>query len=125
MLKLVMCVKRRAHLTREEFDHYWRNQHASLVVKHSERLGIRKYIQTVPLANSAAQSALQQTRNSLPVDFDGCAELWWDSLESHIAARKTEEGLSALQELIDDEGEFVDLERSQLWYGEERGVISG
>lgn len=48
MLKLVMCVKRRAHLTREEFDHYWRNQHASLVVKHSERLGIRKYIQTVP-----------------------------------------------------------------------------
>ncbi|ECR6466434.1 EthD domain-containing protein, partial [Salmonella enterica subsp. enterica serovar Corvallis] len=35
MLKLVMCVKRRAHLTREEFDHYWRNQHASLVVKHS------------------------------------------------------------------------------------------
>ncbi|MBJ2400284.1 ethyl tert-butyl ether degradation protein EthD, partial [Salmonella enterica subsp. enterica serovar Enteritidis] len=25
MLKLVMCVKRRAHLTREEFDHYWRN----------------------------------------------------------------------------------------------------
>lgn len=44
MLKLVMCVKRRAHLTREEFDHYWRNQHASLVVKHSERLGIRKYI---------------------------------------------------------------------------------
>lgn len=38
MLKLVMCVKRRAHLTREEFDHYWRNQHASLVVKHSERL---------------------------------------------------------------------------------------
>ncbi|MBJ5768401.1 ethyl tert-butyl ether degradation protein EthD, partial [Salmonella enterica subsp. enterica serovar London] len=46
-------------------------------------------------------------------------------LESHIAARKTEEGLSALQELIDDEGEFVDLERSQLWYGEERCVISG
>lgn len=52
MLKLIMCVKRRAHLTREEFDHYWRNQHASLVVKHSERLGIRKYIQTVPFANN-------------------------------------------------------------------------
>ncbi|ENU7188555.1 hypothetical protein ACFIC9_004623, partial [Salmonella enterica] len=47
------------------------------------------------------------------------------SLESHLAARKTEEGLSALQVLIDDEGKFVDLERSQLWYGEERCVISG
>lgn len=54
MLKLVMCVKRRAHLTREEFDHYWRNQHASLVVKHSERLGIRKYIQTQCRAISAS-----------------------------------------------------------------------
>lgn len=66
MLKLVMCVKRRAHLTREEFDHYWRNQHASLVVKHSERLGIRKYIQTVPLANSAAQSGFSRQEIHCP-----------------------------------------------------------
>lgn len=124
MLKLVMCVKRRADLTREEFDRYWHEQHASLVIKHAERLGIRKYIQTVPFANQAAQSALQQTRNASPVDFDGCAELWWDDLESHLAARKTPEGLRALQELIEDEGKFVDLAHSQLWYGEERCVIS-
>ena len=124
MLKLVMCVKRRAHLTREEFDHYWRNHHASLVIKYAECLGIRKYVQTTPLANNAAQLALQQTRNSVPVDFDGCAELWWDDLESHLAARKTEEGLSALRALIADEGKFVDLEKSQLWYGEERYIIS-
>ncbi|EDQ6088382.1 EthD domain-containing protein [Salmonella enterica] len=124
MLKLIMCVKRRPHLTREEFDHYWHHHHALLVIKHAERLGIRKYIQTVPFANSAAQSALQHTRNSAPVDFDGCAELWWDDLESHLAARKTAEGLSALQDLIADESKFVDLEQSQLWYGEERCVIS-
>lgn len=124
MLKLVMCVKRQPHLTREEFDYYWRNNHAPLVIRHSEILGIRRYIQTVPFADSAAQHALQQTRNSSPVDFDGCAELWWDNLESHLAARETVEGLSALRELIDDESKFVDLEKSQLWYGEERCVIS-
>lgn len=124
MLKLVMCVKRQPHLTREEFDHYWRNNHASLVIRHSEILGIRRYIQTVPFADMVAQLALQQTRNSVPIDFDGCAELWWDDLESHLAARKTAEGLSALRELIDDERKFVDLEQSQLWYGEERCVIS-
>lgn len=124
MLKLVMCVKRQPHLTREEFDHYWRNNHAPLVMRHSEILGIRRYIQTVPFADSAAQHALQQTRNSSPVDFDGCAELWWDNLESHLTARETVEGLSALWELIDDESKFVDLEKSQLWYGEERCVIS-
>lgn len=125
MLKLTMFVKRQAHLTREEFDHYWLNHHAPLVVKHAKRLGIRHYIQTVPLASNPAQSALQQTRNSLSVDFDGCAELWWDDLESHLAARKTAEGLIALQELIEDERKFVDLERSQLWYGKERCIISG
>ncbi|VDY45348.1 ethyl tert-butyl ether degradation EthD [Salmonella enterica subsp. arizonae] len=30
MLKLIMCVKRRTHLTREEFDHYWRNHQYSI-----------------------------------------------------------------------------------------------
>ncbi len=123
MLKLIMCVKRRPHLTREEFDHYWRNHHAPLVIKHAGRLGIRKYIQTVPLANSPVQSALQQTRNSSLVEFDGCAELWWDNLASHLAARETKEGLTALRELIDDERKFVDFAHSQLWYGEERLVI--
>lgn len=124
MLKLIMCVKRQSHLTREEFDHYWRHNHASLVARHSRTLGIRRYIQTVPHADTALQAALQQTRNAAIVDFDGCAELWWDDLESHLSARKTAEGLNALRELIDDENRFVDLEQSQLWYGEERNVIS-
>ncbi len=124
MLKLIMCVKRHPRLTREEFDRYWRNNHASLVSKHAALLGIRRYIQTFPFADAAAQHALQRTRQTDPVDFDGCAELWWDDMESHIAARKTGEGLKALQELIEDERKFVDLAHSQLWYGEERHVIS-
>lgn len=46
-------------------------------------------------------------------------------MESHLAARKTEKGLRALQELIEDERKFVELAHSQLWYGEERWVIAG
>ncbi|MBG6244030.1 ethyl tert-butyl ether degradation protein EthD [Candidatus Symbiopectobacterium sp. 'North America'] len=125
MLKLIMCVKRHPRLTREEFDHYLRNNHASLVSKHAALLGIRRYIQTLPFVDTAAQHALQRTRNADTVDFDGCAELWWDDMESHLAARKTEKGLRALQELIEDESKFVDLAHSQLWYGEERWVIAG
>lgn len=123
MLKLIMCVKRQSHLTREAFDHYWRNNHASLVARHAAVLGIRKYIQTVPSTEATAQMALQQTRRSLPASFDGCAELWWDDMASHLAARSTPAGLSALRELIDDESKFVDLGQSQLWYGEERCII--
>ncbi|MBM7343215.1 EthD domain-containing protein [Pantoea coffeiphila] len=123
-LRAIVTTGRRADLTAEEFDRYWRENHARLVTKHAEILGIRRYIQTVPYADAPAQEALRQTRNAPQVDYDGCAELWWDDMESHLAARKTEEGLLALRELIADERQFVDLTQSQLWYGEERTIVS-
>ena len=123
MLKLIMCLKRLPQLTRQEFDHHWRNIHAPLVTGYAELLGIRKYVQTVPFGDEAAQLALEKIRGTNAVNFDGCAELWWDSMEAHLAARKTTEGLKALQILIKDEKRFVDLSASQLWYGEERLIV--
>ncbi|WP_226505176.1 EthD domain-containing protein [Pseudomonas sp. MWU16-30317] len=123
MLKLTMCVKRQPGRSRAEFDEHWRNQHAALIRKHAALLGIRKYVQTTPLANPTAQHALQQSRGAEPVDFDGCAELWWDDLESHLAARGSAQGRMALQELIEDERRFVDLAKSQMWYGLEREIV--
>lgn len=123
MLKLTMCAMRLPELTREQFDAHWRDRHALLVRKHSAVLGIRKYVQTSPLSNRTAQEALQKGRGTHPADFDGCAELWWDDLDAHLAARQTEQGRDALQELIEDERRFVDLSRSQLWYGEERVIL--
>jgi uncharacterized protein (TIGR02118 family) len=124
MLKLIMCVKRRSDLTREEFDRHWIGNHAPLVRANRDFLGIRRYVQTVPLANAEAQRRIQASRGSEPVDFDGCAEIWYNDLETHLAARNTPEGARALQLLIEDERRFVDLGRSQLWYGTERPVIS-
>ncbi len=70
------------------------------------------------------EAAAGTVRGALPVAFDGCAELWWDSLEAHLASRKTEAGQRALLTLIDDENRFVDISRSQLWYGYERTIIA-
>lgn len=123
MLKLIMCVKRRADLTREQFDTHWIEHHAPLVRAHGKVLGIRRYVQTVPLNNAGAQTAIQVGRGTEAVDFDGCAELWWDSLEAHQAARETSEGRQALRLLIEDERRFVDLSRSQVWYGIERSIL--
>lgn len=123
MLKLIMCVIRLPHLTREDFDRHWLEQHAPLVRFHQEELGIRAYVQTVPLPMLAFEAAAATVRGAPPVAFDGCAELWWDSLEAHLASRKTEAGQRALQALIDDEKRFVDLSRSQLWYGYARIII--
>ncbi len=124
MLKLIMCVKRQPHLTREQFDDHWFNHHGPLVNSLAKILGIRQYIQTVPYENIAAQNALRAGRGTLAVDYDGCAEVWWDDLESHLAARKTVQGLEALRQLIEDEKRFVDLSLSQLWYGEERTIVA-
>lgn len=123
MLKLIMCATRLPELTREQFDDHWRNRHAALVRKHAAVLGIRKYIQNSPSPNRTAQDALQKGRGTVPVDFDGCGELWWDDLDAHLAARQTEPGRQALLELIEDERRFVDLSRSQLWYCEERVIL--
>jgi len=123
MLKLTMMVKRQPHLTREEFDRHWRDVHGPLVSSHRDVLRIKRYVQTTPLDKPEIQEAIRAGRGALKADFDGCAELWWDSFEDHIAARSTAEGLAALRELMIDERKFVDLSHSQLWYGTSREVI--
>ena len=124
MLKLIMCVKRRPGMTREEFDRHWIEHHAPLVHAHRDLLGIKRYAQTVTLANPEAQNRIRASRGTETVDFDGCAEVWFDDLETHFAVRKTPEGARAVQLLIEDERRFVDHSRAQFWYGTERLIIS-
>jgi uncharacterized protein (TIGR02118 family) len=123
MLKLVFSLRRRPEMTREEFQAYWRDQHAPLVSRHAEALRIRRYVQTHarPSELATAQSA---ARGSEPDHYDGQAELWWDSLEDILAAVSTPEGQQAAVELLEDERRFIDLEHSPLWIGEEHVVVN-
>lgn len=122
MIKLVFSLRRRPEMTREEFQVYWRDEHAPLVARHAEALRLRRYVQTHarPSDFAAAQSA---ARGSAPDFYDGQAELWWDSLEDIIAAVTTAAGQQAAIELLEDERRFIDLEHSPLWIGEESAVV--
>jgi uncharacterized protein (TIGR02118 family) len=122
MIKLVFSLRRRADLTRDEFQAYWRDQHAPLVARHADVLGIRRYVQTHARASevAAAQSAVRGSEIDV---YDGQAELWWDSLDEVIAAVSTPAGQEAALELLEDERRFIDLERSPLWIGEEHLVV--
>lgn len=122
MIKLVFSLRRRPEMTRDEFQAYWRDQHAPLVSRHAEALRIRRYVQTHARASevAAAQSA---ARGGDPDVYDGQAELWWDSLDDVIAAVSTPAGQQAATELLEDERRFIDLERSPLWIGEEHVVV--
>ena len=81
MIKIVFCLRRRADLSREEFQAYWRTTHAPLVRAHAEALGIRRYVQ-VHSIDDAVSMAVAGSRARSPEPFDGVAELWLDSLDA-------------------------------------------
>jgi uncharacterized protein (TIGR02118 family) len=121
MTKLVFCLRRLPHLSRAEFQRYWIERHAPLVRSHAVTLRIRRYVQTHTL-DHPLNAALAASRGGLE-EYDGVAELWWDSPEALAAATATPEGRAAGDALLEDERRFIDLARSPLFVVEERPVI--
>jgi uncharacterized protein (TIGR02118 family) len=121
MIKLSFCLHRLPHLSREQFQHYWRNTHAPLVKKNREMLRIRRYVQCHAITTEL-NDLIRAGRNA-PEMFDGVAELWWESFDDLEEAMGSPEGQAAGLELLEDEREFIDLARSPLWIGEEFEVF--
>lgn len=119
MIKLTFCLVRLPHLTREAFQDYWFNTHAPLVRSVAGALRIRRYVQL----HSFDPEISKGTRASRggPEQYDGVAELWWDSFEDMAASG--EAAAEAGRLLLEDEKRFIDLSRSPLWWGEEKTII--
>jgi uncharacterized protein (TIGR02118 family) len=121
VIKLTFCLVRLPHLTREQFQHYWFNTHAPLVASVAETLQIRRYVQMHSLPPEA--SAGVRASREAPPEFDGVAELWFDSVEAVIANGQRPEAQEAGRLLLEDERRFIDLQKSPLWWGEEKVVV--
>ena len=121
MIKLTFCLRRLPHLTRDEFQAYWLDHHGPLVAGVAETLGIRRYVQlhSAPAELSAPLAASR----SAPEDYDGVAELWFDSLDAVVANGERADAREAALLLLEDEQTFIDLPRSPLWWGEEKVVV--
>jgi uncharacterized protein (TIGR02118 family) len=122
MIKLVFMVRRREGITREEFQRYWREEHAELVQRHAGLLRIRRYVQT-HARDTDLDDALAGSRGSEPRQYDGVAELWWDSIDDLVQTATSDEGQTAQQALLEDERRFIDVANSPIWLGEEIAVI--
>jgi uncharacterized protein (TIGR02118 family) len=122
MIKLVFALRRREGMSREEFQRYWREEHAALLERHAETLRIKRYVQT-HARDTDLDEDVSASRGSEPRFYDGVAELWWDSREDLVAAASAEAAQAAVAELIEDEQRFIDLASSPLWFGEENVVI--
>jgi uncharacterized protein (TIGR02118 family) len=121
MIKFVYCLSRLPHLSRADFQLYWRETHGPLVGGHARALRIRRYVQVHTLENPI-NDGLRESRGTLE-PYDGVAELWWDSTEDLIEAAASPDGRKAAQDLLEDERRFIDLKRSALWIGEEHPVV--
>ena len=120
MIKLTFCLHRLPHLSREQFQAYWFNTHGPLVASVAETLKIRRYVQMHSLPTEASVG-IRASREAVQ-EYDGVAELWFDSLEVLAENGRRPEAQAAGALLLEDERKFIDLPRSPLWWGQEREV---
>ena len=123
MIKLTFALVRLPHLTREQFRDYWLNTHGPLVASVKDVLRIRRYVQLHSF-DEAISEGIRASRNA-PPQFDGVAQLWYDSLEDLAAVGQDPAAREAGRMLLEDERKFIDLPKSPLWWGEEKVIIGG
>ncbi len=120
MVHLIFCLRRQPHLSREEFQRYWRETHAPLVKKHAAVLGIKRYVQAHTIDPPGTQGI--GAARGAPDPYDGVAELWFD-LDQLQSLPQREGAAEAAMRLLEDERRFIDLPRSPIFITEENVVI--
>ncbi|MDO9461994.1 MAG: EthD domain-containing protein [Alphaproteobacteria bacterium] len=120
MIKLTFCLTRQPHLSRAEFQDYWRNHHAPLVKSFQDALKIKRYVQVHALADELSLP-LRGPRGA-PDGYDGIAELWWEKIED--MASDDPQARKAGRALLEDEKKFIDLAKSPLWLSIEHEIIN-
>ena len=120
MIKFVMCLTRHPEMTRQQFQDYWKNQHAPLFQSFASTHKAMKYIQDHTI-DSPANALLRESRGMVQ-EFDGVAEVWFESEQAFIEAMSSEEGQKLGAILHEDESKFIDHARSTAFLATEHEV---
>ena len=108
MIKVIVMVKRKPGISREEFYKYWKNVHGPLVANHIP--GLKKYIQ-----NHFIDMPGQE------YEGDGFIETWYDDVDSwqkSMEHGKTKEA----KPLIEDWAKIADMSPPKMWVVEEHVI---
>jgi uncharacterized protein (TIGR02118 family) len=108
VIKVVTCLKRKAGMSVEEFQTYWRERHPAVVVRLP---GVRRYVQS--------HTRLAGYRKGEPI-YDGIAEVWFDDSQAMHALRGTDE-LAAVEA---DEPRFMDSSTKRVILTDEHVIKS-
>lgn len=118
MIKFVMCLRRHPDMTREQFQDYWLNNHGPFFQKHAGDMRAKKYVQSLTL-DTPLNDELRKSRGMLP-EYDGVAEVWFESEEDMVEAMSSPEGQALGAALLKDEGNFIDHAKSSAFLVRER-----
>jgi len=124
MLKINFCMRRLPHLSREEFQRYYRKVHTRVLDADGvAALGMKRYVQlhTYPEEDCAE---LDMGRGCEP-SFDAVAEIWLDDHEAFERHWLGPKGIEALKLLLEDEKNFVDWSRSVIFMSKELVMMDG
>ena len=124
MLKITYCMRRLPHLSREEFQEYYRRNHPRVLSnEEGAKLAMRRYVQ-LHARSEADCDALDLGRGGEP-SFDAIAEIWLDDHEAWRTHWDGEEGRALIRKLMDDEAKFVDWSRSVFTCSREVVLMDG
>ena len=110
MIKLIMCLTRRPDLTREAFQDYWENNHGPFFMKNAEAMRAKKYVQAHTLS-SPLNDGMRESRG-MKEEFDGVAEVWFESEQDLMEAMGSSEMAELAPKLVADENNFIDHSKS-------------
>ncbi|MDT7043597.1 EthD domain-containing protein [Candidatus Nitronereus thalassa] len=120
MIKFVMCLRWKSGMTREEFQEYWIHQHGPFFMKNAATMRAKKYVQSLTV-DTPLNEGLRNSRGMLP-EYDGVAEVWFDSEQDVMAAMNTPEGQKLSAALLEDEGKFIDHSQSSAFILKEHAL---
>lgn len=113
MIKFVMCIRRHPDMTRAEFQDYWMNKHGPFYMKNASAMRATKYVQSHTV-DTPLNEGLRSSRGMLP-EYDGVAEVWFESEQELMAAMSSPEGQQLSAALLEDEGNFIDHSKSSAF----------
>jgi uncharacterized protein (TIGR02118 family) len=100
-------------MTREEFKDYWMNKHGPFFMENASAMRAKKYVQSHTLDTPLNEGL--RTSRGMQSEYDGIAEVWFDSEEELIEGMSSPEGQKLGAALLEDEGNFIDHSKSSAF----------
>ena len=100
-------------MTRQQFQDYWMNKHGPFFMENAGIMKAVKYVQSHTI-DTPLNDGLRSSRGMLP-EYDGVAEVWFESEEELLEAMGTPEFQKLSAALLEDEGNFIDHSQSSAF----------